>query len=372
MAKRRILLIYTGGTIGSERDAKSNTYVVKPSPDHLLEQLSDKHKNLFDNLEVDVITPTLLMSEDIVPADWEDLAAVIVRRVNEYVKGEERVHGVIVTHGTDTMSYTATALSFLLHNLGIPVVLTGASYPPDFVNSDAISNLHAAFITALEAEHAGVFLAFRSENQNECIIHLGSRVQQIQPFEISFTSIHNCAYATIGLRLLKNRHFDYGLSETTLPSVERPLPRMLHRGVRYLRVYPGFRPDNIQLCVDQGTKALVLETYHSATFCTRRDSVYDLLPALRAAREEGVYLLFSHLLNGNAPGSDPEYKSPLIMFDELEATPLHNMTMEAMLLKTMWALGIANDEAEFKDLMNKNQVGEICKKNQGRQEARTL
>ncbi len=362
-ANRHLLLIYTGGTIGAEYDAKKGHYAVQPSPEPLIRRVREAHPKISALTELQSITPMMVMSEDIIPADWEDLADHIERQINFHQKQKEPLDGVVVTHGTDTLPYTASALSFLLQNTPVPIVLTGASLPPDQEGSDATDNLWHSLLTASLSPYAGVFVVFRSKNGENGEIHLGTRVRQMLPFEKHFESIANAIVGTVD----QKPKFYASLNQETTPLREERAGYgeltseiALERGVFYFRIHPGFDPTLIADCLDKKPKGLILELYHSGTLCHRRDSRYDLIPAIAEARERGVYVFFTHLPSGDSSRQAQEYQTSFLLEKKLGAIPVRDMTVEAILPKVMWVLRHASTEDEIKTLMARNLVGEIC------------
>ena len=128
--KKNVLLIHTGGTIGMTRDSRSGVL----RPDRFSASLLQVIPELSAIADVQVEIPFVCDSAEIHFSHWQQLAAIIQSRVGQ-------VDGVVVTHGTDTLAYTAAALSFMLHNVPIPVILTGAQRPLGELRSDARNNL---------------------------------------------------------------------------------------------------------------------------------------------------------------------------------------------------------------------------------------
>jgi len=140
--KKKVLLIHTGGTIGMVRD--QDLGVLKP--DSLHESIHQMIPQLSDIADIIVEIPFLCDSSDLGISHWQQIASLIGEAVN-------KVDGVVITHGTDTMAYTASALSYMLSNLPIPVILTGAQKPLGELRSDARANLINAVELATSSIH---------------------------------------------------------------------------------------------------------------------------------------------------------------------------------------------------------------------------
>ena len=139
--KKKILLIHTGGTIGMTRDSQSGVL----RPDHFYASLLKVIPELSTIADIQVEIPFVFDSAELNFHHWQQLAAIIQAHIGA-------IDGVVVTHGTDTLAYTASALSYMLHNVPVPVVLTGAQKPLGELRSDARNNL----INAVELASADI------------------------------------------------------------------------------------------------------------------------------------------------------------------------------------------------------------------------
>jgi len=146
-------VILTGGTVGQRTDAG----VAVPDADSTLTLVETCRP---PNVSVRVLQAMRRNSPDITPGDWSQLALA----VNECL--EEGVQGVVILHGTDTMHYTAAALSFALAGTAVPIVLTGSMSPGNDQNSDALSNLRSAFAVVAQSDLAEVCVVFSSTEQD--------------------------------------------------------------------------------------------------------------------------------------------------------------------------------------------------------------
>ncbi|MGI0049868.1 MAG: Glu-tRNA(Gln) amidotransferase subunit GatD, partial [Nitrososphaera sp.] len=166
----RIALISTGGTIASKIDYRTGGVHAALSASELYSSVPE----LANHASID---PEVLLSEyseNLKPEHW----AMIADKVAEKVKGG-KYRGIVVSHGTDTMHYTAAALSFALQSLPIPVVLVGAQRSSDRPSSDAALNLLGATAFAAKSEYAGVFVAMHAGTSDDAIAcHVGTRVRK--------------------------------------------------------------------------------------------------------------------------------------------------------------------------------------------------
>ena len=145
MDKKKILLLTTGGTIASLPGGEG----LEPRRSEVMELALDQLRNFYEITVDDVMC---LDSSNITPEEWQLIARHIFDR-------RERFDGIVVSHGTDTMAYTASAVTFMLPDIDLPVVFTGSQLPLADMLSDGPSNLRTAFAMAASG-HPGVFLAF--------------------------------------------------------------------------------------------------------------------------------------------------------------------------------------------------------------------
>src|SRR5688572_4773550 len=166
----KVALISTGGTIASKIDYRTGGVHAALSADELYASVPE----LANHASID---PEVLMSEyseNLKPDHW----TLIAEKVAEKIK-TNKYRGIVVSHGTDTMHYTAAALSFALQKLSVPVVLVGAQRSSDRPSSDAALNLLGATIFATRSEYAGVFVAMHAGTSDDTIAcHVGTRVRK--------------------------------------------------------------------------------------------------------------------------------------------------------------------------------------------------
>lgn len=271
MAERpRVLLLHTGGTLGMRRGADG---AYAPSPGALAEALArlpELDRAPLPEVELVEFEP-LLDSSDMRPTDWQRVADALAERL-------PHVAGAVVVHGTDTMAYTASALSFLLQGLDRPVVLTGAQIPLAEVRSDARENLITALLLACDPRLAevAVYMSGRLLRGNRC-----TKVSAAG-FD-AFDSPNLSALAEVGVEVRWH--------EALLrPAAPPPLQALRLRSVPVvaLRLFPGITGATLRQVLRDPVRGLVLETYGAGNAPTRDD---DLLDALAEASARGVVIV---------------------------------------------------------------------------------
>ncbi|HYY71446.1 MAG TPA: Glu-tRNA(Gln) amidotransferase subunit GatD, partial [Nitrososphaeraceae archaeon] len=166
----KIALISTGGTIASKIDYRTGGVTSVLSAKDLYASIPEL--SLYASIDTEILFNEY--SENIGPTQWNLIANKIIAKINSGI-----YDGIVISHGTDTMSYTAAALSFALQDLPIPVILVGAQRSSDRPSSDASSNLIASVIFATQLDYSGVFVSMHGSISDEQIhCHLGTRVRK--------------------------------------------------------------------------------------------------------------------------------------------------------------------------------------------------
>lgn len=335
----KVALISTGGTIASKIDYRTGGVRAALSASELYASVPE----LASHASVD---PEVLMSEyseNLRPDHWSRIA----ERVAEKVRGG-RYAGIVVSHGTDTMHYTAAALSFALQNLPAPVVLVGAQRSSDRPSSDAALNLLGATIFAASAPVAGVFVAMHAGTSDDAIVcHVGTRVRKNHASRRdAFESIDARPAALVKDCAVEMQ--DAGVRLQPRGRREVSLKPSFDGRVMLMKYYPGLDPALIDHAVRAGYRAVILE----GTGLGHVNK--DLFPALKKAVKAGVMVcMASQCIWGRV--SMTVYDTGRDLLD-IGVVPLSDMISETATVKAMWALANAKDA---KKVMLENIAGEI-------------
>ena len=334
-------LVLTGGTIGAERHGSALSVGARPT---------DAESGLLASAwpaagepRVAAVAPLRKLSENLAPGDWPAIAGA-VRRLVEV----DAVDGVLVLHGTDTMAYTAAALSFLLCDLPRPVVMTGSKLPSGQPGSDAEANVRAALVALLELG-AGTYVAFGGYGARPARVHLGTRVRKAPSRGETFTSVDREPVATVqGDRLMPLAPYAHRLGE-------RPVQRVDER-VLALRLYPGLDFDAAYDAVRRGdVRGVVVELYPAATGPDTGDR-FSLPEFIRRCAARDVVVATASP-GAAAPGADA-YETTLAIADA-GGVSLRGMTTEAATVKMMWALAQSPRPRDVGRLMLSPIAGEL-------------
>lgn len=337
-------LILTGGTVGSHRRDRDGETVVgltdEVSPAGLrLARAAVPPGRVYEFVTV---SPLALASEDMRPGDWRTIA----RTVRDLA--DAGLTHVVVLHGTDTMCFTAAALSFMLADIDVTVVLTGSNLPPDQEHSDARRNVHDALL-AVVALPPGTYVCFAGGADLPGLVHLGTQVRKIRTSGQSFQSVNRGPVARI-------------VDGTLHPAGPVPAARQggglcdPDTGVLSFRLYPGLDLTAMRGVVEAGrARAVVVELYAAVTG-PNVEGHQSLPDFIRMCRAAGVCVF----LTAAAPvtGGANIYDS-FVALRDAGGVYLPGMIPETAIVKCMWALGRTTDPEALLDLMRTPLAGEV-------------
>jgi L-asparaginase len=333
--KKRILIINTGGTISSVKTDQG----YEPAPGYVQSALAQipalKHPDMPEYV-VKEYKP-LLDSSNMTVSEWNRIAHDIAR---EYAYFD----GFVVFHGTDTMAYTASALSFMLEHLSKPVIVTGSQIPLSEVRNDAIDNV----ITSL-------WLCAHQPIHEVCIYfnqHLlrGNRTQKISAQQFNaFDSPNYPHLASIGISIELQQHL-------LLKSPEQAfhLQTITPQFIANFRLFPGFASDVLSYILNQPLRGLILETYGAGN---AQNSDPRFLKLLKEACDRGVIIVnCTQCQQGRVEMSQYATGHTLKQAGLISG---HDMTPEAAHCKLLYLLSKNLDIVQIKKLMETNLCGEL-------------
>ena len=326
--KKHILLLTTGGTIASMPGGEG----LEPHRADVLERELEQLRTYYDITVRDVMC---LDSSNIRPEEWQFIATEIFNQRAGY-------DGVVVSHGTDTMAYTASAVTFMLPDIDLPVVFTGSQQPLNDVLSDAPDNLRTAFAMAASGK-PGVFLAFDRK------VMLGCRAVKIRASGFSAFESINARYAGI----VSNRGLV--LDEQVLPKCQRParLCTDISKDVFLLKLTPGLNPAIFDMLAAMGYKGIVIEAFGLGGI----NFLGKGLRGIQRAVEDGISVVVTtQCLYDSSDLRVYQVGNKLL---ELGVIQARDMTSEAAMTKLMWGIGQGYGQFQIAELFSQNIAGEI-------------
>jgi len=336
----KVTIISTGGTIASRVDYR--TGAVRPALS--ASDLYSVVPELSDIATIDAEILFSIFSEDMTAKHWSELAKAVAKRIE---KGED---GVIVAHGTDTMGYTAAALSFALQELPVSVILVGSQRSADRPSSDAATNLTGAVTAAAKAPFAEVTLAMHeTPSDTATVLHRGTKVRKCHTSRRdTFKSINTEPLAKVENGNVIMLTQDYRKRDKNRKLVLKP---NFEEKVALLKFHPGFNPEIIDHLVGNGYKGIVFEGTGLGHIS------HQCLNSVRAAVEKDVIVaMTSQCIWGRV---DMNVYDTGRDFLNAGVTPLEDMLSETALVKLMWTLGQTRKPDEAKKLLTTNIAGEI-------------
>jgi glutamyl-tRNA(Gln) amidotransferase subunit D len=336
----QVAILSTGGTIASRVDYRTGG--VRPAL-----TANDLYSVVPELSDIAVIEAEILLSifsENITPKHWSQIAKQVTNHI------ENGVAGVVVAHGTDTMGYSAAALSFALQNLPIPVVLVGSQRSADRPSSDAATNLIGAVKAAAKAPFAEVVVAMHETVSDKAIVfHRGTKVRKCHTSRRdAFKSINIPPLAKLEGNKIKMLTENYRERDTKR---KLTIKTLFNEKVAIVKFYPGMDAKAIEWYVDKGIKGIILEGTglgHVGNHC---------FPAIKKAIAENVLVgMTSQCIWGRTNMNVYDTGRDLL---EMGVISFEDVLPETALVKMMWVLGQTKDIEEAKKLLTENIANEF-------------
>ena len=326
--KKHILLLTTGGTIASLPGGEG----LEPQRAEVMERELNMLRSYYTITVKDVMC---LDSSNIRPEEWQRIAQYIFELRHGF-------DGIVVSHGTDTMAYSASAATFMLPDIDLPVVFTGSQLPLADILSDGPDNLRTAFAMAASGT-PGIFLAFDRK------VMLGCRAVKVRASGFSAFESINARYAGI----VSNRGLV--IDPRVLPKAAGPtqLRNAISTDVFLLKLTPGLSPRIFDALVSMGYKGIVIEAFGLGGV----NVLHEGLQGIRKAVEAGISVVVTtQCLYDSANLQVYQVGNKLL---ELGVIQARDMTTEAAMTKLMWAIGQDMNLQQVAALFETNLAGEV-------------
>jgi len=327
-----VKLIGTGGTIASRLDYRTGAVIPAFSPGELYGAVPE----LADICNLNTEKVFAVFSENMGPEQYKALAIAIGKEI------ENGVDGIVIGHGTDTLHHTANALSFMVQNSPVPIVLVGSQRSSDRPSSDAALNLMHACYAAGHGQIAEVMVCMYGPTSDDyAFLHRGTRVRKMHSsYRSTFRTIGDIPLATVKVGEVKalKKEFNHRRKDRKVE-----IYPFFEDRVTMIYFYPHMHPNTIDSLVDLGYKGIIIV----GTGLGHVNK--ELYPAIERAKEKGVAIYMTlQTLWGYVHMFVYETGRELMSKGVI---PLDNMLPEAAFIKLGWALGQSDDLEKVKEIM---------------------
>ena len=329
--KKNILLIYTGGTIGMIKSHKSDR-LLPINFDNLISAIPEL-SNPEINIENQSITNPI-DSSSMSPQIWIEIAKLIKLSYNKY-------DGFVVLHGTDTMAYTASAISFLIQGLNKPIIFTGSQIPIGVRRTDAKENLITSIEIACNSKICDVCIYFEDQ------LYRGNRTVKVntEHFE-AFKSPNFPTLAKVGVNI------KYSPIKKKVNKKSFSVHESLSNDIAIIKLFPGIKISTIEAIIDSA-KGIIIESYGAGN-APNSNKIESILR--KACKNDKIIINVSQCLQGSAITN--KYESSKV-FNNSGVVCGKDMTTEAAVTKLMFLMSKDYNNKKIKKQMQKNLRGEI-------------
>ena len=364
---KNILVVFTGGTIGSTA-SEGTIDTSSAAPFKLIQQFQQHYKN-HQQIHFSTIQPLRILSENLAPCVWQTLiVAIEAQQPDQY-------DGVIITHGTDTLAYTAAALSFYFNALKIPMLLVSSDYPLDDPRANGLENFTCAVEFILQDIQAGVFVPYRNQ-QHITQVHRGPRLASSLQLSGDFFSVQGKSFVqfenqaftqlnpstktllsdnsnkpSLHLEMLAQSGVE-GIGVKEIIQIKIPcIKANFSERILMIKPYPGLNYTHFNL---ENADAVLHDLYHSGTACASAQwgKDYSLLEFIKRCGEQNIKVYLAPAIQ-----SLDAYQSTRALIEQ-GAEMIWNMSIEAAYVKLMLAYGNFSDEQQRGEFIDLDIAGE--------------
>ena len=299
---KKFLVAMTGGTIGCYSD--NGIISLKKNNCRAVELFQEKFP---ESADFEIVQPLNILSENLDKSHWETLVNFLSKTdISNY-------DGIIITHGSDTLSYTSAMLSICLRHFKIPVVITAANYIPDDTRSNAVENIRSAVSVINEFTH-GIFTVYKNHGDDFCTVYLSNDIQEADRFLGKFSSFCGEPFGKVYDGIFTK------ISSVAVPEIQPPVfenKLSLKNDVLMIHPYPSMLYSAIT--IPESVKAVLQVTYHSCT--AKTDGFENALDFLKICQQKNIPFYITAVKESSV------YETSNILFQS-GAIPIYNMSDE--------------------------------------------
>jgi len=344
-----IAILHTGGTIASKVDYSSGAVTAAYSAEDFVRMFPEVAR--VANVDVQLIAR--LMSEDMRFSHYTMMAEAVIEKQKKGVKG------VIIGHGTDTLSYTAAALAFMLENIQIPVLLIGSQRSSDRPSTDAAVNVQCAAQFIAKTDFRGVAICMHENMDDDaCVILPACKTRKMHTTRRdAFKAVNDTPIARVTpqgkIDWLQKDHYQPPKGKSIVPKLK------MEEKVGILHTYPNFHPEMIEVFTKNGYKGLVLESTGLGQAPTNIDENLPNYEALKTfIKKGGIVVLTSQCIYGRV---HPYVYTNCRRLVDIGVIFGEDMITETAYIKLAWLLGNFKQE-EARKLITQDLRGEISQR----------
>ncbi|MFC1615771.1 asparaginase [Patescibacteria group bacterium] len=331
MKRPKIRLIFAGGTIGMRRNSRTGAL----HPAHSAADILKKIPELQKIVRLDFKMLINIDSSNMEPLHWSVIANDINTNYDDY-------DGFVIVQGTDTMSYTSSALSFALQKLSKPIVFTGSLIPMDEIGSDARNNLvYACLVSTLDIAEVCLVFGNRIMRANRSKKHYESLTAGFHSINFPYLGELGRPIALYGWRKKRRKR-------------KLKFKPEFDSNISLLKLFPGFDPYILDRVIERGVHGLIIEGFGPGNVPFMEKSI---LPQIEKACKKNIPVVIANQMERGITclySYEAGYKAL-----KVGAISSKDMTTEATVSKLMWCLAQNRNDEEVKKLMEKNLAGEL-------------
>ncbi len=317
----KILFIFTGGTIGSTRHGN----VISPDGNKPRKLIEEYKLRFGIDFEYSVLEPYTELSENNTGEHIKKLSLCVLDNLNK------DFDGIVVTHGTDTLQYSAAALGYAVGASSIPVCIVSANRPVEDEKSNALDNLRAAVKFIENGYGNGVFVPYRNEKDDFTKLHRATRLVASRTFSDEVASIFGSEFGYFDKSFIFHKNNDYKEAADSIQTLD---PSKLCEVSDKILAVPSYVGMSYP-ALDKNTKYVILSSYHSGTVNTKSQAAINFF---ECAKKLGTKVYLTGVSNA------PEYESATL-FENLSIIPLKNISPIAAYVK-LWLICCNNEDEE--------------------------